>query len=99
MPHDPLCTFPWTKRPLIANAPMSGIATSALATAVTQSGGLGLIGFLDDPRRLEGELHQAKSLLQIWTGNQLLGYGLSLSRHLNSPLVKIPSPSGSASSS
>jgi nitronate monooxygenase len=43
---------------------MSGIATSALATAVTQSGGLGLIGFLDDPRRLERELRQAKSLLR-----------------------------------
>ncbi|KAJ0426780.1 2-nitropropane dioxygenase [Aspergillus carlsbadensis] len=64
MPHHPLCTFPWTKSPLIGNAPMSGIATSALAAAVTLSGGLGLIGFLDDPRRLDRELRQAKSLLQ-----------------------------------
>ncbi|KAL2785298.1 inosine monophosphate dehydrogenase [Aspergillus keveii] len=65
MPHNPLHnTFPWTKSPLIANAPMSGIATSALAAAVTKAGGLGLIGFLNNRRRLETELRQAKSLLQ-----------------------------------
>ncbi|KAL4971393.1 2-nitropropane dioxygenase [Aspergillus desertorum] len=64
MPHNLLRTFPWTKSPLIANAPMSGIATSILAAAVTQSGGLGLVGFIDDIRCLERELRQAKSLLE-----------------------------------
>ncbi|KAL4733014.1 hypothetical protein BDV11DRAFT_210547 [Aspergillus similis] len=43
---------------------MSGIATSGIAAAVTQSGGLGLIGFVDNFRLLERELRQAKSLLQ-----------------------------------
>ncbi|KAL3457647.1 2-nitropropane dioxygenase [Aspergillus heterothallicus] len=64
MPHNLLRTFPWTKSPLIANAPMSGIATSVLAAAVTQSGGLGLIGFIGDISCLERELRQAKSLLE-----------------------------------
>ncbi|KAL4986242.1 2-nitropropane dioxygenase [Aspergillus falconensis] len=64
MPYRSLSTFSWTKSPLIANAPMSGIATSALAAAVSLSGGLGLIGFLDSPHSLGEELRQAKSLLQ-----------------------------------
>ncbi|KAL2400404.1 hypothetical protein ABEF95_002136 [Exophiala dermatitidis] len=37
---------------------MSGYATNALAMAVTQSGGLGFIGFPGTPRRLELELEQ-----------------------------------------
>ncbi|KAL4820359.1 2-nitropropane dioxygenase [Aspergillus spinulosporus] len=56
--------FPWTQAPIIANAPMSGIATSELAVAVTREGGLGLIGFLDNPHMLDVQLQHAKVLLQ-----------------------------------
>ncbi len=36
--------YPWTKTPIIANAPMRGFARAPLAIAVTQAGGLGFIG-------------------------------------------------------
>ncbi|KAK6384349.1 hypothetical protein LTS17_001912 [Exophiala oligosperma] len=57
--------LPWTQIPLISNAPMSGFASSDLAVAVTQSAGLGFIGFPGSPRRLESELEQVKRSLQI----------------------------------
>ncbi|KAL4998956.1 2-nitropropane dioxygenase [Aspergillus recurvatus] len=59
----PLRDFPWAQAPVIANAPMSGIATSELAAAVTFAGGLGLIGFLDNPHMLDIQLQRAKALL------------------------------------
>jgi nitronate monooxygenase len=39
-------SFPWTKSQLTVNAPMTGFARGALASAVTFAGGLGLIGGL-----------------------------------------------------
>ncbi|KAL4736268.1 2-nitropropane dioxygenase [Aspergillus similis] len=64
MRNSPLLQdFPWTQAPVIANAPMSGIATSELAAAITRAGGLGLIGFLDQPHMLDIQLQQAKTLL------------------------------------
>ncbi|KAI9932023.1 hypothetical protein ASPWEDRAFT_51230 [Aspergillus wentii DTO 134E9] len=56
--------LPWTQSPLIANAPMSGIATSALAVAVTRAGGLGQIGYMDDLDKLSEHLHTARHELQ-----------------------------------
>lgn len=55
--------YPWAQAPIIVNAPMSGIATSALAAAVTRAGGLGLIGFLDNPHMLDIQLQRARLLL------------------------------------
>ncbi|KAK1255396.1 hypothetical protein MKX08_009391 [Trichoderma sp. CBMAI-0020] len=58
------CDLPWIQLPLIANAPMSGVATSKLAVAVTLSGGLGQIGFTGSPLRLEAELENAQAQLK-----------------------------------
>ncbi|KAL5594647.1 uncharacterized protein BROUX77_007994 [Berkeleyomyces rouxiae] len=52
--------LPWAQWPLISNAPMSGVATSQLAVAVTQAGGLGQIGFTGDPALLDRELSSAR---------------------------------------
>lgn len=56
--------LPWIEAPLIANAPMSGVATSELAIAVTRAGGLGQIGYLDDLHALSKELDRARTELQ-----------------------------------
>lgn len=56
--------LPWIQTPLIANAPMSGVATSELATAVTRAGGLGQIGYLDDMHALSQELDSTRKELQ-----------------------------------
>jgi len=56
--------YPWTSRPLIANAAMGGFAGAPLATAVSQSGGIGFIGAVDDMEKLDQQLHSTKSLLQ-----------------------------------
>ncbi|KIX92077.1 uncharacterized protein Z520_12231 [Fonsecaea multimorphosa CBS 102226] len=55
--------FPWTSSPLIVNAPMGGFAGGHLASAVTKSGGLGMIGAImsDD---LENELDIAADELK-----------------------------------
>jgi nitronate monooxygenase len=60
MKHD----LPWIQLPFIANAPMSGVATSKLAIAVTLSGGLGQIGFTGSPFKLEAELENAQTQLK-----------------------------------
>ena len=57
-------SLPWVQPPLIANAPMSGVALSDLAIAVSRAGGLGQIGFLDDMRELSKELDTARDKLQ-----------------------------------
>jgi nitronate monooxygenase len=56
--------LPWIQTPLVVNAPMSGSAKSKLAIAVTRSGGLGQIGFLDDMHELSTELETTKKALQ-----------------------------------
>lgn len=56
--------LPWIQSPLIINAPMSGVATSELATAVTRAGGLGQIGYMDDIRALSKELDRTRKELQ-----------------------------------
>jgi nitronate monooxygenase len=56
--------LPWIQLPFIANAPMSGVATSKLAVAVTISGGLGQIGFTGSPLGMEAELENAQTQLK-----------------------------------
>jgi nitronate monooxygenase len=56
--------YPWTSHPLIANAAMGGFAGAPLAAAVSQAGGIGFIGAVDDMEKLDKELHFAKSSLQ-----------------------------------
>ena len=51
--------YPWTLRPLIINAPMGGFAGGRLASAVTLSGGIGLIGGVFDMKALADELEIA----------------------------------------
>jgi nitronate monooxygenase len=54
--------LPWTKSPLIVNAPMGGFAGGALAATVTQNRALGMIGAIM-PADLEKELSVAHERL------------------------------------
>ncbi|KAI6820102.1 inosine monophosphate dehydrogenase [Hortaea werneckii] len=49
-------SFPWVKRPFIANAPMAGFANAPLTIAVYQAGGLGFVGSVDDMAALSNNL-------------------------------------------
>ncbi|TRX96959.1 hypothetical protein FHL15_002265 [Xylaria flabelliformis] len=53
--------YPWTASPVIINAPMAGIAGTPLATAVTGSGGIGMIG-IDDAAKLQAQLEDASNI-------------------------------------
>ncbi|KAI0549222.1 2-nitropropane dioxygenase [Xylaria curta] len=53
--------YPWTASPVIINAPMAGTAGSPLATAVTGSGGIGMIGILDDTAGLGQQLEDVSN--------------------------------------
>lgn len=50
--------FPWLQQPIIANAPMGGIAGPALAEAVTRAHGLGLMGLVDVKAQLNSWLDE-----------------------------------------
>jgi len=56
-------SYPWTKSPLIASAPMGGFALHNLACTVSQAGGLGFIGSVSDMHTLSEELHFARQKL------------------------------------
>ncbi|KAJ2979750.1 hypothetical protein NQ176_g3064 [Zarea fungicola] len=56
--------LPWLQWPVLVNAPMSGVAGSRLAVAVTCAGGLGQIGFTGDADAFDEELATAKLQLQ-----------------------------------
>ncbi|OCK77314.1 inosine monophosphate dehydrogenase [Lepidopterella palustris CBS 459.81] len=49
-------SLPWTQSPLIISAPMGGFAGGDLASAVSNTGGLGMIGAVDDMAALRGHL-------------------------------------------
>ncbi|KAF2469504.1 inosine monophosphate dehydrogenase [Lindgomyces ingoldianus] len=51
--------LPWTTAPIIINAPMAGVAGGNLASTVSLSGGLGLIGGLFDMQDLRFQLQTA----------------------------------------
>ncbi|KAI8947747.1 inosine monophosphate dehydrogenase [Xylaria longipes] len=54
--------YPWTSSPVIVNAPMAGFAGPPLATAVTASGGIGMIGIVNDTAALEAHLEDASKI-------------------------------------
>jgi nitronate monooxygenase len=56
-------SLPWTSSPLIVNAPMAGFAGGSLASAVTNAGGLGMIGSLANMDDLRNELRVAREAL------------------------------------
>ncbi|OAP64038.1 hypothetical protein AYL99_00010 [Fonsecaea erecta] len=70
--------LPWTSSPLVVNAPMGGFAGGHLASAVTKSGGLGMIGAImaDD---LKKELAiAADELMATTTQSHILPIGVGL---------------------
>ncbi|KAI1333782.1 inosine monophosphate dehydrogenase [Xylariaceae sp. FL0016] len=54
---------PWTKAPVIINAPMGGFAGHALASAVSVAGGIGMIGAVFDMNELSENLTSARETL------------------------------------
>lgn len=52
-------TYPWTKAPLLASAPMLNIAMPPLAVSVSSSGGLGFLAAGFDVSNLEHNLEEA----------------------------------------
>lgn len=59
-----LASFPWVKKPFLANAPMAVAAGSALAVAVSRAGGLGFIGPGSDASNTEQILGTASTTIQ-----------------------------------
>lgn len=85
--------FPWVQFPLISNAPMGGIATSKLASAVTRSGGLGQIGFTGAVRSMQTDMEEAKSLLKdasIECKEGILPIGIGIVAAGGSPQAWLP---------
>ncbi|CAA9957075.1 NMO multi-domain protein [Pyrenophora teres f. maculata] len=71
--------LPWTTTPLIINAPMAGFAGGNLASAVTLSGGLGMIGSAFSMTEVRKELSLAASVFKnnpIATSSNTLPIGL-----------------------
>lgn len=54
--------YPWTRAPLICNAPMGGYAGAKLAVEVSKAGGLGFIGAGSDMSSVDSELAKARKL-------------------------------------
>ena len=63
MPSSLKSLHPWASTPIIINAPMAGFAGSAIATAVTDAGGIGFIGSMDDMGALSSKLEEACTAL------------------------------------
>ncbi|KAK4500525.1 hypothetical protein PRZ48_008714 [Zasmidium cellare] len=68
-------SLPWTKTPLIINAPMGGIAQADLAIAVSKAGGLGQIGVDDNLEGLKTQLAQVEKELGRHNGLLPIGVG------------------------
>ncbi|KIW84622.1 hypothetical protein Z517_00010 [Fonsecaea pedrosoi CBS 271.37] len=78
MAHPLKSQLPWTSSPLIVNAPMGGFAGGNLASAVTKSGGLGMIGAIMSSD-LEKELSIAADNLKATTApGDMLSVGVGL---------------------
>ncbi|KAF2863615.1 inosine monophosphate dehydrogenase [Piedraia hortae CBS 480.64] len=56
-------SYPWTKQPVIASAPMRLIALSDLAASVSMAGGIGFIGAGSDVSNLDSELTRVRQLI------------------------------------
>lgn len=57
-------TYPWTKAPVIAQAPMLNIAGPELATAVSAAGGIGFIAGGNDVSNLDSKFQKAEQLVK-----------------------------------
>ncbi|GKZ33784.1 hypothetical protein AbraIFM66950_003821 [Aspergillus brasiliensis] len=57
-------TYPWTKAPVIVQAPMLNIAGPELAIAVSAAGGLGFIAGGNDVSSLESKFQRAEQLVK-----------------------------------
>ncbi|KAL1968476.1 hypothetical protein VTN77DRAFT_1686 [Rasamsonia byssochlamydoides] len=57
-------SYPWTKTPLIASAPMLRIAMAPLAVAVSRAGGLGFLAGGFEVSNLEKDLEHASRLIK-----------------------------------
>ncbi|KAK5173327.1 uncharacterized protein LTR77_002008 [Saxophila tyrrhenica] len=68
-------SLPWTKSPLIVNAPMGGFAGPELAIAVTKAGGLGQIGAVTDMQALDHGLSKVAQELDRIDGLLPIGVG------------------------
>lgn len=71
--------YSWISKPLIVSAPMGGFALHRLACAVSEAGGLGFIGAVDDMAKAEQELSLAKAKLSssgLTTSNETLPCGV-----------------------
>ncbi|EME39727.1 hypothetical protein DOTSEDRAFT_48153 [Dothistroma septosporum NZE10] len=69
-------TLPWTRSPLVINAPMGGIAGADLAIAVSNAGGLGQIGGVENLQDLESQLAKVEQKLGRRDGLLPIGLGL-----------------------
>ncbi|KAI8712231.1 NMO domain-containing protein [Fusarium sp. LHS14.1] len=71
-------SLPWTQIPLVASAPMGGVATSDLALAVSKSGGLGQLGFSGSVLGMQMELDKVKEGLKEVTSTKVLPVGVGI---------------------
>ncbi|KAI0198076.1 inosine monophosphate dehydrogenase [Astrocystis sublimbata] len=99
MPSKFLGDYSWTRGPVVINAPMAGFAGSALATAVTQAGGIGTIGMADDVTRIATELEAVAGLLGstpssrpslFYQATGILPVGVGLLLFLTTPATVLP---------
>lgn len=65
--------YPWTSSPIIINAPMGSFAGDALAVAVSQAGGIGMIGAVSDMKLLRQQLQRAR---QVFSHSPTLPLGV-----------------------
>ncbi|KAF2159035.1 hypothetical protein M409DRAFT_71284 [Zasmidium cellare ATCC 36951] len=68
-------SLPWTKSPLVINAPMGGIAQADLAIAVSKAGGLGQIGVDYNLEAFKTRLSQVEDALGRHNGLLPIGVG------------------------
>ncbi|RSL57583.1 hypothetical protein CEP54_008204 [Fusarium duplospermum] len=71
-------SLPWTQSPLIASAPVGGVATSNLAIAVSRSGGLGQLGFSGSVLGMQMELEKVKEGLKDVMLTDVLPVGVGI---------------------
>ncbi|KAL2048887.1 hypothetical protein ABVK25_010839 [Lepraria finkii] len=92
---------PWTRSPLIVNAPMRLIALAPMAVAVAQAGGFGFLAAGTDVRDLKAELRKARDLVQrnpikgsdpdvLPIGVGFINWGVDLSTALEAMREQIP---------
>ncbi|KAL6365958.1 hypothetical protein LRP88_00541 [Fusarium phalaenopsidis] len=71
-------SLPWTQIPLVASAPMGGVATSDLAIAISKSGGLGQLGFSGSVLGMQMDLEKVKEGLKDAISTEVLPVGVGI---------------------